>query len=216
MGLALRNITHNYGDAAGNVLHNVSLEVLSGQMLGLAAPSGAGKSTLLSIAAGLTIPVSGEVQVDAAAERGALTIGYLPQSPRAYADPRLTLAATITAPLSFAQGSLRPRPKRFSRQLATACAQAELDPRLLGRKPDEVSDGQLQRALMARTLITDPLVVIADEPTAQLDYETTKMIFSTLCRRAEQGAAVLVASHDVDTLQEYCTSVVGLDQLGGS
>ncbi|WP_313813457.1 ATP-binding cassette domain-containing protein [Glutamicibacter sp.] len=212
MSLELCDISHRYGGAGAFVVEHANLKVAAGEIVGLVAPSGAGKSTLLSIAAGLLAPSSGGVRV-ATPDGAAHAVGYLPQSPRAFADPRLTLGATICAPLAFAQGRWRPRPKRYASDLQRVSAEAKLDAVLLDRKPMEVSDGQLQRALMARTLITDPCVIVADEPTAQLDQDTTRVIFQTLSQRALRGAAVLIASHDVSTLLEFCTRVLDLDEL---
>lgn len=219
MSLALSDISYAYPGDHTPVLQGVSLRVPAGTVMGLTAPSGAGKSTLLRVAGLMLRPDAGEVavagmpapsRVPAALRR---RLGIVPQSPRTHADPRLTLAATICAPAAFRDGWLLPRPTRHRDLLRHLCDQVQLPAALLSRTPAQVSDGQLQRALLARALVLNPQVLICDEPTAQLDQETSEAILNVLRARAVAGAAVLLASHDRTALRSICDDSVELAQL---
>jgi len=210
--------------AGRQVLPPTSLIVPAGQIMGLTAPSGAGKTSLLSIASLLQRPDAGCIIIDGIPIPAELAtskipvavrrnIGMLPQNPRNFADPRLTLAETITAPLAFRDGKSRPVPQRYQDQLLRLTDQVQLSKTLLGRFPSQVSDGQLQRALMARALSLDPKLILGDEPTSALDPTTTNAILSALRTKAAEGAAVLIASHDRNSLTRYCDAVLPLADL---
>ena len=206
------------------MLDGVSLSVPAGELVALNAPSGAGKSTLLRIAAFMIPASSGTVRINGTAfGPGARVpaetrrdIGVVLQSPRAAADPRLRLEALVCAPLSFRAGFTRPRPKRHAGRLAELAELVQLDPELLRRFPHQVSDGQLQRAMVARALALDPSVLICDEPTAQLDAHTTGAILEVLAGRAAAGTAVLLASHDRAATARVATSEVSLDDINAA
>lgn len=219
MSLSLSNICYAYPNATTPVLHQLNLHVPSGTITGLTAPSGAGKSTLLHVAGLMLQPSSGHVtitgsrvpaRVPAAVRR---KLGVIPQSPRAHADPRLTLAATICAPAAYRDGRLRPQSTRYRDLVNQLCKEVQLPLELLEHTPRQVSDGQLQRALLARALVLNPSVLIADEPTAQLDRATTDAILAALQSRAQEGAAVLIASHDDKSLRRICDHIVELEKL---
>lgn len=224
MSLELRGVsfTHRGADpAAGRLLDGVDLSVGSGEVTGLSAPSGAGKSTLLRLAALMVPADSGTVLINGRGFASGATVpravrqsvGMVLQSPRAAADPRLRLDALVCAPLDFRDGALRPRPRHHAERLAELTELAQLDAALLHRYPHEVSDGQLQRAMVARALALDPDVLICDEPTAQLDAETTAAILGVLVDCAAAGAAVLIASHDRAALSRVADTMVDLSQI---
>lgn len=224
MSLELRGISFSHPGAnldSGRLLDGLSLRVAAGEIVGLGAPSGAGKSTLLRVAALMTPANAGSVIIHEQ-EYGPgspvprhirRSLGVVLQSPRAAADPRLRLGALICAPLSFRDGSLRPRPQRYERELAELAEWVQLDPALLWRYPHQVSDGQLQRAMLARALALEPDVLICDEPTAQLDPGTTSSIMGLLADRAASGAAVLIASHDGAALSTVAHTMLELAQI---
>lgn len=223
MNLELESVDYSYPGANTPILRDVNLAVASGEVLGIAAPSGAGKSTLLKLAALMATPstgrlsVAGHELVPGAKIPGALRrrIGIVPQSPRAHADPRMKLGALMATPLAFRDGSWRPNPARYAPLLRQWCARLDLDPALLSRRAAEVSDGQLQRVLLARALVLGPDVLICDEPTAQLDGQTTALILQLLTEQAGKGAALLIASHDQVSLGAVCDHVVELEDLQG-
>lgn len=208
MSLELRNIGFQYPGASQQLLQAVNLRLQAGEIVGLRGNSGAGKSTLLNIAALLQAPDHGRVLISGqpVTARGKVplairtSIGIVPQSPRAATDPRQRLASVLAAPLAFAAGALRIRPELYREKLQQLCTLVDLKPALLQRRAAEVSDGQLQRVLLARALSLAPQVMICDEPTAQLDHETTQLILDLLSQQAAAGTAVLIASHDHSSL----------------
>lgn len=224
MSLELAEICYTHPGAAPGtrpLLKRVNLKIGAGEVVGLGAPSGAGKTTLLHLAA-LMIPAdSGTVSVDgrdfapgaAVPRRVRHGVGVVLQSPRAAADPRLRLESLICAPLSIRDGALRPQPRRYPDQLAELAELVKLDPALLRRYPHQVSDGQLQRAMVARALALDPAVLICDEPTAQLDARNTASILRMLADRAAAGSAVLIASHDGAALSRVAHTMVDLARI---
>lgn len=214
--LSLRDVTYTYPGVSAPVLDGVSLDVPAGQVLGLVAPSGSGKTTLLRVAALLLAPRSGSVRVEDREITGTRfavpvavrrRIGIVVQSPRASSDPRLTLRQLVAAPLSFRAGRRTPRPAEHAARVAELADLVQLSPDLLDRLPHQVSDGQLQRACLARALALDPDVLLCDEPTAMLDAPTTAVVMRVVTQRAASGAAVLVASHDRALLDATCTEV---------
>lgn len=203
MSVVLRDIRFGYGEHV--VLDGVTLKVPSGGITGLSAPSGRGKSTLLRVAALLERPQAGSVELDGQRVGGTRfgvapsvrrRIGLVLQSPRNATNERLSLRRIIAEPLSFAAGHRRPRPELFGERLAELADEVQLTSDLLERLPHQVSDGQLQRACLARALALDPDVLLCDEPTAMLDAPTTAVMMRIVKGRAEAGAAVLMASHD--------------------
>lgn len=221
MSLVLSAVSHRYAKDAPKILDRLDLGVPSGMVVGLAGPSGAGKSTLLAIATLMLAPSEGKLRIDgqAVAVRGRVPaalrqrIGILPQNPRSFANPRLTLGAIMAEPLALRDRLALPRPGRYRRELEELAREASLDPVLLNRKPKQVSDGQLQRALLGRALALDPALLVCDEPTAALDPGTTAQVFTVLRARARAGAAVLIASHDSSSLEAHCDRLHQLSAL---
>lgn len=176
------------------VLDRVCLEVEPGSMLAVTGPSGAGKSTLLSILAGLVAPDAGRVSFGGAAIRagddrhlqrtGLVLQGYgLVSVLTAAENVELVLQCRGTAPA----------------EVATRAA-ATLDRVGLGEQGDqlveELSGGQQQRVAVARALVDRPVLLIADEPTAELDADTRDTVLRSLREEAWRGAAVVLATHD--------------------
>ena len=199
--LSARNLTKRFrqGEHVIEALHNVTLDIERGSFVAVMGPSGSGKSTLMHLMAGLTRPDEGEIVVDgqdiSKLSDGKLThfrrdkIGLVFQSFNLM--PTLTAEDNITLPL-FASGR-------------TANVQKSLDELLerLGiaarrkHRPDALSGGEQQRVAIARALITDPSIVLADEPTGSLDTATGKeicQILSDLC--SEQQRTIVVVTHE--------------------
>jgi iron complex transport system ATP-binding protein len=184
-----------------DVLAEVSLSVAAGEMLGLVGPNGAGKTTLLKAALGLQARAAGAVRLDgrpleALGERERAAIaGYLPQERRvAWNMPALDVAALGAASSSPREGHA----------LALAClAELEVDA-LAGRGVLDMSGGERARVLLARLLATRARLLVADEPAAGLDPEAQLLILERLRRRAEDGAAVVVTSHDLAIAARFC------------
>ncbi|CAJ1506447.1 ATP-binding cassette domain-containing protein [[Mycobacterium] burgundiense] len=168
------------------VLRDVTVRVGTGDTLGVRGPSGCGKTTLLRVLAGLHAPDAGTVRYSGspAPEPGALAM--LAQHPRQVCNPRWTLEQIVTEPARIRGGA--------TVGTAEAVDRVGLPTALLDRYPAQVSDGQLQRACLARVLLQQPRYLLCDEPTAMLDPIAAEDITELLGRLSEQ-AAVVVVSH---------------------
>lgn len=192
------------------VLDGVDVTVAPGEVVGLAGPSGCGKSTLARVLALLHAPWSGRVVLDGGAVRGVryraprnhrTAVGVVFQQPRLAADPRLTLREIVVEPL-LATG--RGADPAWEEELHDRVG---LTAELLGRRPHEVSDGQLQRACLARALVLRPRYLVCDEMTAMLDASTTAALVRVVAERAAAGTGVLAVSHDEELLAVWAHRV---------
>jgi peptide/nickel transport system ATP-binding protein len=196
------------------VLDGVSIDLEPGRVIGVRGPSGCGKSTLIRVLALLHAPRSGSVHLDgepvrrfryaAPAERRR-RIGVVFQSPRAAADPRHTLRRIVAShlPATAPPGE----PDRLADLVG-------LTPDLLDRRPHEVSDGQLQRACVARTLGADPRYLLCDEMTAMLDASSAATLLHLVRTQVERdNRAALLVSHDPALLDAICDKTVQWSEL---
>ncbi|MER7895082.1 ATP-binding cassette domain-containing protein [Streptomyces sp. NPDC096046] len=217
--LELRAITAGY-DRKAPVVRDASLTVAPGEAVGLLGPSGCGKSTLARVAALLHRPDSGTLRLDGdpvhrwrqRAPRAQRTaFGVVFQQPRLSADPRLRLTDLIAEPLR-AVG----RPDEIPERVAELAAAVGLTPDLLNRRPHEVSDGQLQRACLARALVLRPRWLICDEMAAMLDASTTAALVTAVeDYRATTGAGLLTVGHDQVLLDRWCDRTLHWDDVTG-
>ena len=199
--LHLRNLTRAYelgGERAG--VFDVSLEVPKGCLAVLAGPSGSGKTTLLQLAGLLDLPDEGEVRLDGQ------SVSNLPEKARC--DLRLRRlgfvfqAFNLVPVLSALENVMLPLQLQgmgddeARRRAETALDRVGLADRR-DHRPDQLSGGQQQRAAIARALAPDPLLVLADEPTASLDHAHGGPLMDLMAELArERGVTFLVASHD--------------------
>jgi len=212
--LELRSVTAGY-DRRSPVVREVSLTVSAGEAVGLQGPSGCGKSTLARVAALLHRPDAGEVVLDGEPARGwrhrapraqRTAFGVVFQQPRLSADPRLRLTDLIAEPLR-ATGQTADGVRELAETVG-------LGADLLARRPHEVSDGQLQRACLARALALRPRWLVCDEMTAMLDASTTAALVGVVeTYRRESGAGLLAVGHDRVLLERWCDRTVGWAEL---
>ncbi len=212
--IAAEGITVTYGRR--HVLDGVSLSVDRGETVGLRGPSGAGKSTLLRVLALLQRPDRGRVSIDgsaipatryAVAPEVRTRIGVLFQSPRAAADPRLSLADIVAEPLRVAR---RPGAEVGAR-VAELADTVGLTADLLTRRPHAVSDGQLQRACLARALAPVPDYLLCDEATTMLDAANQALLAAVITGyQRRRRAGVLLVSHDPALLARWADRTVDL------
>ncbi|MBT2439523.1 ATP-binding cassette domain-containing protein [Streptomyces sp. ISL-36] len=217
--LELHAVTAGY-DRRTPVVTGASLTVASGESVGLLGPSGCGKSTLARVAALLHRPDAGRVTLDGAEVRAwrhraprtlRTTVGVVFQQPRLSADPRLRLRDLIAEPLRAA-GRRTEIPGRLA-ELAPAVG---LTDDLLARRPHEVSDGQLQRACLARALVLRPRLLVCDEMTAMLDASTTAALVTAVeSYRADADASLLAVGHDRVLLERWCDRTVDWADIAG-
>ncbi len=183
--------THHRGREQVHALRGVSLEVHAGEVVLLLGRSGSGKTTLLNCLLGWETPDSGTVTVPGAAEPAAApwrTVAVVPQRFGLLAE--LSLADNVAVPARLA-GIDRPGAAALATLAGLGLAH------LADRLPDEVSLGEQQRTALARALVVRPAFLVADEPTARLDEETSTRVLTTLREEhAAAGTGMLIAGHD--------------------
>ena len=201
--LELRAIDRTYKTSAGDlpVLRGMDLRIAPGELVGLVGPSGSGKSTLLHTAGLLERPEAGDVLLDGTDclklnEDGRTVIrrkkiGFVYQFHHLL--PEFNAVDNVAMPLMIA-GKGRREARNKAASLLDEMGLAER----LYHQPAQLSGGEQQRVAIARALANDPRLVIADEPTGNLDPATTERVFATLIKMVrEEGAGVLVATHNL-------------------
>jgi putative ABC transport system ATP-binding protein len=169
------------------VVDGVDVDVEAGRILGVTGPSGSGKSTLLAVLAGLIVPDAGTVDpADRAGRTGIVLQGY-------GLLPVLTAQENVELPLQLRGVD----PAVVRERAVRALNRAGLDD-AGDRLAEELSGGQRQRVAVARALVTEPDLLVADEPTAELDADTASLVLAALRAEADAGAAVVLATHDPD------------------
>ena len=202
MTVALRETSKSYETGAGrfDALQELSLQMLPGEFVGLVGRSGSGKSTLLNLISGLDHPSSGEVEVagerlrdlpetQLASFRGK-TIGFVFQFFQLV--PTLTVFENIMLAMDLV--SIINRPERPKRALALLDQVGVL--RHKNKVPSRLSGGEQQRVAIARALANDPPILVADEPTGNLDCENSDRMMDLFASCADDGRLVVVATHD--------------------
>jgi putative ABC transport system ATP-binding protein len=189
------------GSAEVHALRGVAFEITAGEFVALMGSSGSGKSTLLHLLGCLDTPTGGTYHLegrDVSAlshdERAAVRnrrIGFVFQS--FYLLPRLNALENVALPLLYGPGDGDPRIRA-----ADALARVGLSDRL-HHHPAELSGGQQQRVAIARALVRDPAVVLADEPTGNLDSQTGREVMGLLTELHTAGCTILMVTHDLDS-----------------
>lgn len=194
-----------FGDQKINALINVSLHVSGGEFMALAGPSGSGKSTLLNMIGCIDTPTSGVVRVDGQNTTGrtsdqladfrAKKIGFIFQTFNLL--PVLSAFENVEYPLlRFAIG------KKERRELASRYLDLVGVGKYARHRPNQLSGGQRQRVAIARALITRPRIVLADEPTANLDHKTGESILYMMKKiNQENGTTFIFSTHDPKVLE---------------
>lgn len=204
--LKMESVTKHYMHRGRNVkaLENVTLEIPRGDFVSVVGPSGSGKSTLLLTFGGMLSPASGRVVVDGQSvyeltleDRALLRrkkVGFVFQTFNLV--PYLTAMENVQIPLYLAGIDSGDQQKRA----ASLLEQVGLGDRL-DHKPSELSVGQQQRVALARMLANDPAVILADEPTGNLDPETGQSILGFLEQLNQEGRTIVMVTHDMRAAQ---------------
>ncbi len=201
-----KNLTKHYhiGPHVVRALRDVSLTVAKGEFVAVTGPSGSGKSTLMNLLGCLDTPTSGEyicdgtdvasLEIDQLAVLRNKKIGFVFQTFNLL--PRVTALTNVELPLVY--GSI---PREERRQRATKALQAVGLSDRLDHLPTQLSGGQQQRVAIARSLVNDPAILLADEPTGALDSETGAEIMALFLELNAQGRTVLIVTHDPEVAQ---------------
>ncbi|MCR6686672.1 ABC transporter ATP-binding protein [Pseudoxanthomonas sp.] len=215
--VSIQNLTKTYqrGPEKVEVLHGINLEIEEGDFVALMGPSGSGKTTLLNLIGGLDSPTSGSIEV--AGQRidrlsgGQLShwrsqnVGYVFQFYNLM--PALTAQKNVELPLLLTKLGAAQR----KRNAQIALTLVGLSDRV-SHKPSELSGGQQQRVAIARAIVSDPTLLICDEPTGDLDRQSAEDILGLLQQlNREHGKTIVMVTHDPKAA-EYATHTLHLDK----
>jgi putative ABC transport system ATP-binding protein len=187
------------GSVEVTALHDVDLQVQAGELVAVMGPSGSGKSTLLNLAGGLDRATSGEVTVagDSLSLLDATSLAALRRSVVGYVFQELNLIGGLTAMENVALPlELDGRSARAARGQAVVALESVGLADMADRFPDDLSGGQQQRVAIARALVGTRQLILADEPTGALDSAAGEEIISLLRQHCDQGAAVVLVTHE--------------------
>lgn len=213
----IRQLTKTYvrGSQRVEVLHGIDLDIAEGDFVALMGPSGSGKTTLLNLIGGIDSPSSGVLKVggeriedysaDELAAWRASTVGFIFQSYNLM--PVLSAQKNVELPLLLTDfgAAERARRARIALELVGLSDRG-------GHKPNELSGGQQQRVAIARALVSDPRLLICDEPTGDLDRKTADEVLRLLQRlNSDFGKTILMVTHDPKAA-EYARRTVHLDK----
>jgi putative ABC transport system ATP-binding protein len=221
--ISLRGVSKHYDGAAGPIvaLRDLNLEIGEGEFIAVIGKSGSGKTTLINLLTGIDSPTRGSIQVAATAVhllsqeqlarwRGK-SVGIVFQFFQLL--PTLTVAENIMLPMdfcnTFASGERRGRALRLLSDMGIADQADKL--------PGALSGGQQQRAAIARALANDPPLIVADEPTGNLDSRTAAEIMSFFAHLVHAGKTVVMVTHERDLERHFARSITLVDgALNGS
>jgi putative ABC transport system ATP-binding protein len=199
--LELRNISKIYhlGGEEIRALDDVSLDIGEGEFISIIGPSGSGKSTLMHIVGCLDTPSKGTVRLDGVEAQNASQtqlaqlrnkrIGFVFQFFNLL--PKLNVVQNVELPMIYAGRGARERRERALKALEAV----EMGNRLKNR-PSQLSGGQQQRVAIARALVNDPMIILADEPTGNLDTHTGEVILALFRRLSAEGRTVILVTHN--------------------
>jgi cell division transport system ATP-binding protein len=200
-------------DRYSTALHDISLHIEKGDFVFLTGASGAGKSTLLKLILRQMTPTEGQVVINGR-NLNSMRRSQLPYFRRGlgvvFQDFKLIERMTIFENLSFILTVLNVAPKEHKRRAYSALRAVNLHHKL-NSYPLQLSGGEQQRVAIARAMINDPLIVIADEPTGNLDPDAAVEIIDMFSEANLRGSTVLLATHDRDLIQRSGRRVITLD-----
>ena len=215
--VSTRNLSKTYqrGPEKVEVLHGIDLDIARGDFVALMGPSGSGKTTLLNLVGGLDAPTGGEIEIDGQridrmgagqlATWRSQNVGYVFQFYNLM--PALTAQKNVELPLLLTRlgGAQRKRNAQIALELVGLSDRTK-------HKPNELSGGQQQRVAIARAIVSDPTLLICDEPTGDLDRQSAEEILGLLQElNREHGKTIVMVTHDPKAA-EYASHTLHLDK----
>ncbi len=193
------------------VLEDVDLTIREGEFLGIIGPNGGGKTTLLKVILGLLKPIRGEVEVfGLPPEEGRHFIGYVPQYGTFDRDFPIRVLEVVLMGRLRKRGPLRPFSREDRRRALEALELVEMA-HLKDRQIGTLSGGELQRVLIARALVSEPKLLLLDEPTANVDLPVETEFFEML-EQLRKDMTIVLVTHDVGVLSTYVEKIACLNR----
>ncbi len=203
--ISCHNIVKKYGSSTNEVtvLDKVSFDIYSGEFVAIVGPSGSGKTTLMNILGALDSPSSGTYTLDGELVSSLkddelaiirnTKIGFVFQSYNLLT--RATVERNVRLPLIY---SLVLSPTERKKRIEAVLQSAGLSLGYLKNKSNQLSGGQMQRVAIARALVNDPSIILADEPTGNLDQSTGKIVINSFLKLNQEGRTVVLITHDLN------------------
>jgi putative ABC transport system ATP-binding protein len=213
--IRLDNVSKHYqmGDSVVKALSHVEFKVYDGEFIAIMGPSGSGKSTAMNLVGSLDVPTHGKIFLDdkdistlhesELAQIRGKKIGFIFQSFNLI--PNLTVLENVMLPMMFQGTDIETRENKALELLKLV----ELGDRL-HHYPGEISGGQMQRVAIARSLANDPEVILADEPTGNLDTKTGAIVMEFLEKLNREGKTIIMVTHDPELAEEYADVIYWL------
>lgn len=206
--ITVRNLSKKFQDKL--VLEDIDFEVNDAEIVGLVGPNGAGKTTLLNIIAGIIPPTNGEIKIDGHALEKDLAkihqiLGYIPDTPFLY--PKLTGREF----LDFVSGLYRLSKKDLESKIQELSKALELD-FWIEELMEGYPRGVRQKITLAGMLLHSPRILLLDEPTANLDPKSSRLVKELLQRMAKKGASILISTHILEIAERLCQRIIILDK----
>ncbi len=205
--IEIRNLKKIYrsGDQETEALKGISLKINKGEFVSVIGPSGSGKSTLMHILGALDVPSSGEyflegknvsnLNDDELSDLRREKIGFVFQAFNLL--PRTTVLRNVTLPLLYSNLTSDKRSAKAERALESA----GMERSKFNNLSNQLSGGQMQRVAIARALINEPSIILADEPTGNLDSKTSEIVMQTFVKLHEQGHTIILITHETEVAQ---------------
>jgi putative ABC transport system ATP-binding protein len=215
--ISLNRVSKRYDTPSGSfiALREVSLEVRKGEFVAVVGKSGSGKSTLINLITGIDTPSSGEVNVASKAVHAlnqeqlaiwrGVNVGVIFQFFQLL--PTLTVAENVMLPMDFC----KTYPARERRDRAISLLEKVGIPEQADKLPADLSGGQQQRAAIARALANDPPILVADEPTGNLDSQTSDDVMQLFANLAVEGKTVVMVTHERDLSRYFTRTIILAD-----
>jgi len=206
--ISLRDIKVGYQNTIA--LNNINLDIYQGEYIGIFGPNGSGKTSLLSTILGLKKPIKGTVKLFNSdnLKKERVNIGYVPQNPKAKKTFPASVLEVVEMGLYGKIGFLKPLRIEDKKQAEKALHNVHMG-KFKSRPIGHLSGGELQKVMVARALVSEPKVILLDEPTNALDFLMVKELMELLTELNEKlNITIIVINHHLDLLTPYCSRLL--------